>query len=204
MTQLAPPHYSCGYDQAGVDELNIDGVAWANALPDSNVTVSVSIQNVTTAYEGYGYHDKTWVSRPFQNSLQSAFWGHARLGPYAVVWWHSRSQTGVDVSAEYLAEWGTGKVLTSRCVYDYPNNTLGWGEGQIWPLVVGTPPPAGMILNWDLGDLGQFTANITSENFFVDIPFWQGGKGSITGGFVGGETYTQETGLWTLNQLEQI
>ncbi|KPM40852.1 hypothetical protein AK830_g5689 [Neonectria ditissima] len=197
---LAPPHYSCGTDAAGAEERNIAGVAWANALPDASETVSLQIQEVAMSFKGYGYHDKTWVDRPFQEALQAAFWGHARLGPYAVVWWHSRAQDGTDISAEYLARWEDGRVITSRCV-DSPKNTLGWGEGQIWPLVPGTPAPAGMSIRWDLGDAGVFVANITSTGIFADIPFWQAGRGPVTGGFEGQEVYTDQTGLWSLNQL---
>lgn len=201
--QLAAPHYSCGTDAAGVDEQIIEGVGWANALPDANTTVSLRIGDTAMSFKGYGYHDKTWVNRPFEKALQAAFWGHARLGPYAVVWWHSRAQDGTDISSEYLATWEDGRVITSRCV-DSPKNTLGWGEGQIWPLVPGTPAPAGMIMRWDLGDAGVFVANITSSDIFVDIPFWQAGRGPITGGFEGQETFTDETGLWSLNQLEPL
>ncbi|KAM5349229.1 hypothetical protein ACJ41O_005736 [Fusarium nematophilum] len=200
---LAAPHYSCGTDAAGVEEQIIEGVAWANALPDANATVSLRIGDTAMSFEGYGYHDKTWVDRPFEKALQAAFWGHARLGPYAVVWWHSRAQDGTDISSEYLARWQDGQVIASRCV-DRPNNTLGWGEGQIWPLVPGTPAPAGMIMRWDLGDAGIFVANITSNDIFVDIPFWQAGRGPVSGGFEGQESFTDETGLWSLNQLQPL
>lgn len=200
---VAAPHYSCGTDAAGVDERIIAGVAWANALPDANASVSLQLNDTTMSFEGYGYHDKTWVDRPFQEALQAAFWGHARLGPYAVVWFHSRAQDGTDTSSEYLARWEDGLVIASHCV-DSPNNTLGWGEGQIWPLVPGTPAPAGMIMRWDLGDAGVFVANITSNDVFVDIPYWQAGRGPVTGGFEGQEYYTDETGVWTLNQLPQL
>ncbi|KAJ5999004.1 hypothetical protein N7451_006814 [Penicillium sp. IBT 35674x] len=197
------PHYSCGTDAAGVEEQIITGVGWANAVPDANATVSLQINETSMSFEGYGYHDKTWVDRPFEDALQSAFWGHARLGPYAVVWWHSRAQDGTDISAEYLASWEDGHVIASRCVNN-PNNTLGWGEGQIWPLLPGTPAPGGMILHWDLGDAGTFVANLTSQDIFADIPQWMAGRGSITGGFEGQETYTDETGVWTLNQLQPL
>lgn len=178
-------------------------MGWANALPDANATVSLQVGDVAFSFEGYGYHDKTWVDRPFQTAVQAAFWGHARVGPYAVVWWHSRAQDGTDVSSEYLARWEDGQVVASRCVHS-PNNTLGWGEGQIWPLVPGTPAPAGMVLRWDLGDVGVFSANITSTDIFADIPFWQAGRGPITGGFEGQEQYSGETGLWSLNQLQPL
>ncbi|GIJ90403.1 hypothetical protein Asppvi_009357 [Aspergillus pseudoviridinutans] len=197
------PHYSCGSDAAGVDEQIITGIGWANALPDANAAVSLQIRDTSMTFEGYGYHDKTWVDRPFGDALQSAFWGHARLGSYAVVWWHSRAQDGADISAEYLATWEDGHVIASRCVSN-PNNTLGWGDGQIWPLLPGTPAPRGMLLHWDLGDAGIFVANMTSQDIFADVPQWMAGRGSITGGFEGQETYTDETGVWTLNQLQPL
>lgn len=137
--------------------------------------------------------------------MQAAFWGHARVGPYAVVWWHSRTQDGLDISSEYLARWADGQILASRCVQNRENNTLGWGKGQIWPLVPGTPAPAGMIIRWDLGDEGVFAMNLTSTGYiFVDVPFWQAGRGAVIGGFEGQETFTDVTGLWTLNQLPQL
>ncbi|KAI3531953.1 hypothetical protein CSPX01_13817 [Colletotrichum filicis] len=197
------PHYTCGTDAAGVNEKNVEGVAWANALPDAEATVDLKLGDTAISFSGYGYHDKTWVDRPFQEAIQAAFWGHARLGPYAVVWWHSHAQDGTEISSEYLATYEDGHVIASRCV-DRVNNTLGWGEGQIWPLVPGTPAPAGMIMRWDLGDAGVFVANITSKDIFVTIPFWQAGRGPVSGGFVGGEQYTDETGLWSLNQLPKL
>lgn len=203
VAQLAAPHYSCGTDAAGVEEQTVTGCAWANALPDANATVSVWIGGAAIQFKGYGYHDKTWVDRPFEKSVQAAFWGHARVGPYAVVWWHSRAQDGTDVSSEYLARWDTGLVIASRCVYA-PNNTLSWGKGQVWPLVPGTPTPEGMIIRWDLGDAGTFVANITSTNVFANIPSWHAGRGPVTGGFEGQQVYTDETGIWSLNQLEPL
>ncbi|KAK1624844.1 hypothetical protein BDP81DRAFT_500049 [Colletotrichum phormii] len=177
------PHYTCGTDAAGVNEKNVEGVAWANALPDAEAAVDLKLDDTTI--------------------FPAAFWGHARLGPYAVVWWHSHAQDGTEISSEYLATYEDGHVIASRCV-DRANNTLGWGEGQIWPLVPGTPAPAGMIVRWDLGDAGVFVANITSKDIFVTIPFWQAGRGPVSGGFVGGEQYTDETGLWSLNQLPKL
>ncbi|KAH9225238.1 hypothetical protein K456DRAFT_1797024, partial [Colletotrichum gloeosporioides 23] len=162
---------------------------WANALPDAEATVDLKLGDTAMTFSGYGYHDKTWVDRPFQEAIQAAFWGHTRLGPYAVVWRHSHAQDGTEISSEYLATYEDGHVIASRCV-DRANNTLGWGEGQIWPLVPGTPAPAGMIMRWDLGDAGVFVANITSKDIFVTIPFWQAGRGPVSGGFVGGEQYT--------------
>ncbi|KAK6602625.1 hypothetical protein H4I95_06562 [Botrytis cinerea] len=202
---LAAPHYSCGIDAAGVEQQTVPGVGWANAIPDANATVSIHIHDTAISFEGYGYHDKTWVDRPFETSVQAAFWGHARVGPYAVVWWHSRTQDGLDISSEYLARWADGQILASRCVQNRENNTLGWGKGQIWPLVPGTPAPAGMIIRWDLGDEGVFAMNLTSTGYiFVDVPFWQAGRGAVIGGFEGQETFTDVTGLWTLNQLPQL
>ncbi|KAJ3544000.1 hypothetical protein NM208_g3285 [Fusarium decemcellulare] len=186
---LAAPHYSCGTDAAGVDEQVIEGVGWANALPDANATAFLRIGDTAMSFKGYGYHDKTWVNRPFEKALQAAFWGHARLGPYAVVWWHSHGKMG---GSSHLV------ALTA------PTTRLGWGKGQIWPLVPGTPAPEGMIMRWDLGDAGVFVANITSTDIFVDIPFWQAGRGPVSGGFEGQESFTDETGLWSLNQLQPL
>ena len=56
----------------------------------------------------------------------------------------------------------------------------------------------------DLGDVGVFVANITSNSIFADIPYWQADRGPVSGRFEGQESYTDETGLWSLNQLEPL
>ncbi|KAF7184714.1 hypothetical protein CNMCM7691_006137 [Aspergillus felis] len=120
------PHYSCGSDAAGVDEQIITGIGWANALPDANATVSLQIRDTSMIFEGYGYHDKTWVDRPFGDALQSAFWGHARLGPYAVVWWHSRAQDGAVLVQNILLR---GRMdMSSRLIALTTLTTLSAGE----------------------------------------------------------------------------
>ncbi|KAI8276434.1 hypothetical protein K4K59_009784 [Colletotrichum sp. SAR11_240] len=59
------PHYTCGIDAARVNEKNIEGVAWANALSDAEATVDLKLGDIAMTFSGYGYHDKTWVDRPF-------------------------------------------------------------------------------------------------------------------------------------------
>lgn len=182
-------------------------MAWANALPDADVTVHLKIGSDTEIHlkEAYGYHDKTWWDAAFDTSIQTAYWGHARLGPWTVVWFMARGQDAKEVSSEYLVK--DGMIWAARCITENAtSSTKGWGgEDFVYPMLPNTPHPKGMYFRWDLGSQGVFVANITGDGLTVlDRPYWAIYRGDMVGGIEGEETYISKDVLWTLNSLPQL
>lgn len=99
--QVSPPRYPCDLNISGAAEEIIPNIYWANAVPDSNGTVNLSIGGEPLRFEGLGYHDKKWGVKPLNQTLDTWYWGHARLGPYSFVWFDALTKGG----KEYVSSW---------------------------------------------------------------------------------------------------
>jgi hypothetical protein len=54
----APPHYPCGAITPGSNLEIFPGVGWANAVPDADAVVDLTINGRKLSFSGVGYHDK--------------------------------------------------------------------------------------------------------------------------------------------------
>lgn len=167
-------------------------VGWSNAVPDAHATVSLaftaSSDQATVAFaDGVGYHDKNWGDEPFVASTEQWYWGHARLGPYSLVWFDAFDREGVEYVSGYVT--AGGAVLASSCataaVVARP-----WGANGQFPPNATTGVPQGLGLVFDLGRGGWLRANVTTGTVAVGPRTgYTRALGSLVGGVDGGVVY---------------
>jgi hypothetical protein len=138
------------------------------------VLANFSVSGQPLAFEGYGYHDKNWGDRPFNQAVQSWIWGHGHVGDYSVVWLDSVDQNRTEYFTGYVAR--GSELLHSSCANDSVL-VRPFGEGAVFPGQPGNPPPDGYDITIDLGEEG-----VLALQFSVDL--LQGG-GPIYGRYVG-------------------
>jgi hypothetical protein len=95
-------------------------VGWTNIIPDGSATVDFASGDKKVKFEnGIGYHDKKWGNRPFHHSIKHWYWGHARLGPYSIVWLETVSHDGKTYSNAFISHPNGSNRVVCR------NNCLG-------------------------------------------------------------------------------
>lgn len=105
--QVSPPRYPCDLDIAGAAEEIIPDIYWANTVSDANATVNISIGGEPLRFEGLGYHDKKWGVKPLSQTLDTWYLGHARLGPYSLVWFDALDKHGKEHLSAWISSDGT-------------------------------------------------------------------------------------------------
>lgn len=163
----APAHYPCGPNVAGSNLQMLPHVGWSNAVPDAHTTVSLlfTADNTTLAFDdGVGYHDKNWGDQPFLSSTELWYWGHARLGPYSLVWFDAFDLQGVEYFSGYVAVNGT--VLESSCTAG-ASVARPWGVNGVFPPNITTGVPQGLEIEFHLGSGQVLRANVTTGSIVV-------------------------------------
>ncbi|KUI56178.1 hypothetical protein VP1G_03512 [Cytospora mali] len=188
-SEVAPAHYPCDLNKPGATELILPHVGWANAVPDATAAVSLSFSDSSTVSftDGVGYHDKNWGDRPFVESASQWYWGHARLGPYSLVWFDALDITGQEYFSGYVAQ--DGKVLEASCVSEAVV-VRPWGANSTYPPTLTTGPMQGLELEFNLGDGKTLAANVTTGDILVQITGYLRTIGTIEGGIKGEKSYT--------------
>jgi hypothetical protein len=128
-----------------------------------------------------GYHDKNWGDAPFFSAVQSWYWGHARLGPYSLVWFDALTYTAKEYFSAYVVK--DGEVVESTCK---KNSVVvrPWGANSEYPPQVTSGPPEGLGLVFDLGKKdGALVVNVTSDLVVLDAVVYQRFIGSVHGCF---------------------
>ncbi|GFN11570.1 hypothetical protein AtubIFM54640_004026 [Aspergillus tubingensis] len=117
---LAPPLLPCSTPQQMNRALGLgEGLGWVSMVPDSHAMVDLVVDGEKVQFMGFGYHDKNWGNRPFQNTVKSWSWGHVHIGQYALVWLQYTPREGgvnnntTPIVSAYLAR--DGKVVQSGC-----------------------------------------------------------------------------------------
>jgi hypothetical protein len=199
-SQVAPAHYPCsirGIPGSNIpvnNELLFPNVGWANAIPDSNAVVDLTIGNNSLSFTGLGYHDKNWGDVPFTDAVQSWYWGHGRLGPYSLVWFDALSTSGEEYFSGYVTN-GTDVIeesCSSASVIVRP-----FGANSDYPPTPQSGVPDGFDITFDLGSLGTLSVQATTQTILIP-----GGAGTTYGRYIGplegtldGVSYTG-TALW--------
>lgn len=180
-SQTALPHYPCSSVLgAGASEMLLPHIFWANAVPDAHAVVDLVINGShLSILDGIGYHDKNWGDRPIGYAVSSWTWGHARLGPYSLVWYDALDWKGTEYVSGYVAK--HGKILMNSCE-PQAVSARPWGANNTYPPVVGTGSPQGLELVFGLGD-ERLIANVTSGPTVVNTA---GTYMRILGAVVGG------------------
>ncbi|KAL4982028.1 hypothetical protein BDW68DRAFT_182938 [Aspergillus falconensis] len=88
MERIASPHSLCSNAANFSTNLALgdQGLGWVGILPDAIANVDISVNGERLTFEGYGYHDKIWSSKPFTSSTKSLTRGRAHLGLYSLLW----------------------------------------------------------------------------------------------------------------------
>ncbi|KAJ5166099.1 uncharacterized protein N7482_004880 [Penicillium canariense] len=177
------PHLPCSI-QPGTTTLEIaPHMGWVALKPDAVGQVDITVRGSSLSFQGPAYHDKNWSDRPFEESVQSWYWGHGHIGPYSVVWF---SYLAVDDPSHmayvsgYVAR--NGAVLVSSC-----NSTLlsvrptgAFGTSARYPPRAGDVPD-GFHLEFDLGDTGWLRANVSGTVVAGDGKYYVRWAGKMAG-----------------------
>ncbi|EGD95713.1 hypothetical protein TESG_03182 [Trichophyton tonsurans CBS 112818] len=111
--QVAPPHYPCSAASRNVDLQVCPHVGWANAIPDGNASVDMTIAGSRLRFHGSAYHDKNWSDVPFTSTTKTWYWGRTRIGPYSVVWFYVLTPQHTEHASAYIAN--KGKIRHAAC-----------------------------------------------------------------------------------------
>lgn len=173
-------------------------IGWANAVPDGDATVDLIFTTGSDApttvqfTDGIGYHDKNWGDQTFTKTTEQWYWGHARLGPYSLVWFDALDWAGKEYFSGYVV--ADGEVLNTNACAANAVVVRPWGANDTYPPTASTGLLQGLEIVWDMdgsGDGGQqLVANVTVNGLAALTPGYARTLGSVTGGLVGGEMYT--------------
>jgi hypothetical protein len=167
LKSIAPAHYPCGSAVANQNMECGPNIGWANAVPDAIGNVDFTLNGVKFAFEGVGYHDKNWSPQPFTENVGSWYWGHARIGPYSLVWFDFLDPNGTESVSLYLAK--NNRIIASSC--ELGSITVRpWGGDDTYPPTTGNGLPAGFGIEVDLGCGKRATFNVTISEVGLAFP----------------------------------
>jgi hypothetical protein len=126
----------------------------------------------------------------FPTGFNEWYWGHARFGPYSIVWFSVGRKDGGESVSLYLTK--DGAVVAASCE-----------PGSIVTRPIGVPHPPPDNLSWpsgftitaNLGELGQLNVVIEATKPIFEVPFYYRWIGTATGSVGNGPTYSG-IGLW--------
>ncbi|GJE91670.1 hypothetical protein PsYK624_078200 [Phanerochaete sordida] len=182
----SPAHYPCELASAGAGQsLHLGGpdFGWANAVPDANAQVDFNFNGTKVKFSGAGYHDKNWGGSSVPSVVKAWYWGHARLGPLAVVWFNVIAPDGSEHVSSYVTR--QGQVLTMACA----NMTVrATGANSEWPPVHGGGEPGGFHISAFVEGSGTLEIDVVhklrlSADPAVTMYRW---IGNVSGGFGNG------------------
>ncbi|KAJ7318403.1 hypothetical protein DFH08DRAFT_892483 [Mycena albidolilacea] len=188
----APPHYPCGPVSSPVGQTLLVGpnIGWANAVPDANASVDLVVGGVPLKFGGSGYADKNWSDIPFTSRVASWYWGHARLGPYSLVWFDYLDLAGAEHVSVYLAR--DNKIVGASCALG--SVVVRPAGNTTYPPTLGTPRPEGYRVSVELDGAEtsgagkvelELTATVTAPLVGAN-PAYARSMGTVTGVISGG------------------
>lgn len=157
-------------------------MGWSNAVPDSDATVEFTIDGSPLLFKGFGYHDKNWGLSPFANDVKHTYWGHARVGPYSVVFSDAQVPAGRGKMEETVSATVTkhGKFVELSCAKEAVM-VRPWGGNDEYPPTIGSLPPLGLEITFHLGQEGVLRLNVTTDLIVVDSSSYQRFISSVEG-----------------------
>jgi hypothetical protein len=171
----------------GKTEIMLPHIGWSNVMPDALTTVDLTIQGTKLKFEGTGYHDKNWGDgTPFAAVVKHWYWGHARVGPYSVVFFDAVNKDGDEYFSGYVSK--EGNLLEASC----GNGSVlvrPYGKNDEYPPPVGGQPSDGLTATFDLGAEGTLQVNVTTQNVLVNLSNYRHCSGQASGGIVGGAQF---------------
>ncbi|KAL4945162.1 hypothetical protein BDV06DRAFT_231580 [Aspergillus oleicola] len=192
----AAAHYTCGPNEEGQRMSLVPGAGWVNAIPDGYGEADFEIRGKRFKFQGRGYHDHDFGNRPFSHSYAASYWGHGRLGDYAVVWADTLTPSGDNVVSAYVAR--GGEIVTAHCggIRVRP-----YGANSTYPPTTSTGAPTGFSMDVSIPE-GHL--QLQAETIYVTIRSEIYGR--FTGTFSGtlnGERLPDGTSLWEQFTLQE-
>jgi len=123
-------------------------------VPDSDASVSLTFADDSRlAFNGFGYRDKNWGGRPFTEGLAYEYWGHARVGPYSIVYAITALQGDAKIfrAIGFVSEQGKPPLMTT-C---HPGNAVKvrpTGHNDDFPPTKTSGLPGGYHIEFELGE----------------------------------------------------
>lgn len=134
---------------------------------------------------------QNWGCKPVNVTMKSWYWGHARVGPYSVVWFTVVAPDGSEYLSSYASSYG--KVITSQCGGITVRPT---GTNATYPPTPESAPPTGFRVEQEIDGKGTLVLEATNERIITLVENtayrW---IGSVSAGF-GNETQWQGVGLY--------
>ncbi|KAL2822699.1 hypothetical protein BDW59DRAFT_173782 [Aspergillus cavernicola] len=184
-----PAHYPCGPAEEGQDMHVVPGVGWLNAIPDGLGEADFQIRGKEFKFQGRGYHDHNYGSRPFSESAASAYWGHGRLGEYAIVWLSVLTPTGSEHVSAYVTK--NSEIIVAHCegIKIRP-----YGDNSTYPPTRKTGAPTGFRIEITIPE-GQL--ELAAEYIYIQVgfDFYRRFTGTFTG-TLNGEPLPDGVALW--------
>ncbi|KAL4969650.1 uncharacterized protein BDV14DRAFT_195911 [Aspergillus stella-maris] len=192
----AAAHYTCGPNEKGQRMSLAPGAGWINAIPDGYGEADFEIRGRRFKFEGRGYHDHNFGNRPFSHSYAASYWGHGRLGDYAVVWADTLTPSGENIVSAYVAR--GGEIITAHCggIRVRP-----YGANSTYPPTTSTGAPTGFNLDISIPE-GQLQLQADTTYVIVDVDVYQRVTGTFTG-TLDGERLPDGTSLWEQFTLQE-
>ncbi|KAF4544069.1 uncharacterized protein LTHEOB_6735 [Lasiodiplodia theobromae] len=185
----APPRYPCDLNGAiGANQNLLPGLYWANAVPDAATTVDLTVKDTTIRFEdGVGYHDKNWGNQSIIDGPRYWDWGHARVGPYSVVWYNLLDYHGNESRKSFVYK--DGEVQLLSCSLD-SLEVRQMGGKAAWPPTTGLLETDGITVNYTLASGEVLSLEVATELIVRDESgAYQRANGHVKGGIVGEKTY---------------
>ncbi|KAF9893891.1 hypothetical protein FE257_010061 [Aspergillus nanangensis] len=185
LQSTSPPLAPCGAPNNPGSSLQIvPRIYEAFAQPDATAVVDFTIHGQPLQFtNGIGRHDKTWASAPLATSLKTWYWGHGRVGPYALTWLDAVTPDGTEYSVSLISE--NGEVVAQSC---QPGSVVvrPWGVNGEFPPGRGRDAPEGYLLRYQMGPgRGDLVVNFTREVGQSEVDFYKRMVGKLVGGVEG-------------------
>ncbi|KAJ5350645.1 hypothetical protein N7541_008372 [Penicillium brevicompactum] len=192
--QIAPPHYPCSPKRGNVSLEVLPGVGWANSIPDAETTVHLTVHGSELSFIGTGYHDKNWGVTSFTDNVGSWYWGHARMGPYSLVWLDALDTNYNEYASGYVAY--QGQILVAECdnMKVRPN-----GKDATFPPTSDSLLPEGFKITVDVPELGLLEAQLTPNLATLEKPGYGRWIGSVNGTVDGAAYHSGVSGFEMFN-----
>ncbi|PLB38631.1 uncharacterized protein BDW47DRAFT_117112 [Aspergillus candidus] len=187
MRARAPLHVPCGEKREGASYMLTELLGWAPVVADAEARVEIAVDGRRWAFEGAGYADQIFSLQPLFVDLAQWYWGHARVGPYSLVWYYYVDAKHRVSKSFQLAR--DGKAVVATC---------GDRSGTVTPLGGGGVPvadPAG-ITGWVVSVMDErgreYRFEVRNEHVAQDRDLMGAAHdirwiGRVEGGLVGGK-----------------
>lgn len=126
---------------------------------------------------------QNWGATPFFTNVNSWYWGHARLGPYSIVWFDALDIAGKEHYSSYVAK--DGQIVDGSCAKGAVK-ARPWGGEDKYPPPHNKKVPKGFEVVFPNVEGKEFRVNVTTAEVVLPAKsFYDRFIGVVEGGFAG-------------------